>query len=98
MPVSVWVPPAIHRLPPVPPPIPPSLMSPPNVVEPALIIRTFEPIRTLPLPDKVLIAAPVDVCEISNVPQPAPGGQAPGEPLTMTLEDCEIEPVPMSAS
>ena len=60
-------------------------MSPENVVEPLLMTSRFPPIKACPEPDKVLIAAPTDVCEISKMP------------LSMTLEDMAIEPVPVSA-
>ena len=86
MPDSVWVPPPIIKLPDVPPPMPPSAMTPANVVEPAATVSACAPSATLPEPIRVAIEAPVVVCEMSKVP------------LSKTTAEVAIEPVPLSAS
>ena len=58
MPDSVWVPPVTASMPAVPPPMPPSAMTPENVVEPAVTASNCAPRLTWPEPDNVVIAAP----------------------------------------
>ena len=55
-------------MPAVPPPMPPSAMTPSNCVEALVTVSVFEPSATLPVPSRVWIEAPVVVCEMSNVP------------------------------
>ena len=78
MPLRVSVPPETVR-----PPVPP--MTPPKVVEPAVIVSVCAPSETPPVPDRVLIDAPAEVPEMSNVP------------LSATPEEVAMLPVPMRA-
>ena len=83
-PVRVWTPPAIRRLPPVPPPAPPSARTPAKPVEPAVIWSRCAPRSTVPAPVRVVIDAPADVWEMSKTP------------LSSTTADEATDPVPAS--
>jgi hypothetical protein len=73
--------------------MPPSAMPPENVVEPLVIVSVCAPSATLPdwpAPEsaKVMIEAPAEVCEMSNVPPVA----------IATLLEVAMLPAPVSAS
>jgi hypothetical protein len=97
-PVNTWAAfSAITRLPPVPPPMPPSLMTPPKTngkpIVPEVIVSCFEPSSTMPMsPSRPPTEAPELVCEISNVPTAGPRGS---NRIRLVLS---IEPEPFSAS
>ena len=76
VPLKVCVPPET-----VIPPVP--LIPPPKVVLPLVKVKVWLPRLTAPLPDNVLIDAPLVVAEISNVP------------LLVTCEDVAMDPLPL---
>ena len=81
----------------MPPPIPPSWMTPSKEKPPvvSVSVSVFEPRLTTPacaVSNRPATEAPVVVCEMSNVPtRPGPPG------LNVTAADVAIEPAPFSA-
>ena len=81
------------RLPPVPPAMPPSWITPLND-EPLVMVSVWPPRLTRPIPllsNRPPTEAPELVCEMSSVASPDPNG------ANVTTAELAIEPAPFSA-
>ncbi len=85
VPLSVSVPLAMVSAPPVPPERPPSASTPENTPDALVRVSVWAPSATPPDPFSVMIDAPAAVPEMSKLP------------LSITFEESEIDPAPLSS-